>query len=252
MSDTNHIIYTSISYVLSFLLLWLFNKKINKQSTKNMILKIFAILTVMIHYSILYVDFFTNGEAMVEDTMLLPIYPCNIAMWLLIIVSFMKNKESRLFKHIAVVTFYLGLIGGSIGLVFNENYISTPSFADWSVVKGLLSHSTLIFGSLYILCGKYIEIRVENVLNVVGGLLFLIIDGIFVISIFRMFKLEPPNCMYLLENPFPEISWFSPYIIGLLATILVFMITALYEQIALEKEERWYYKLQNKLLKKER
>ena len=251
MSDTNHIIYTLISYALTFVLLILFDKKICEEKGKNIVLKIFALATVGIHYSSLYVDFFKNGEAIMEDTMLLPIYPCNVAMWLLLICAFYKNKDSKIFKHIAVATFYLGLIGGSIGLIFNENYISDPNLLNWDVLKGLLSHSTLVFGSIYLLAGGYVSIRVKNIISVIGCLLGLLLDGVLIIGIHLLFKLDPPNCMYLLENPFPEIPWFNSVIIGVLAVLLVFIITALYEQITLEKEERWYTKLHNKLVKRE-
>lgn len=251
MSDTNHIIYTTISFLLTVVLLWLFRKKVNNRSSKDLILKVSAILTVILHYSILYVDYFTYGEASIESTMILPVYPCNIAMWLLLITAFMKNKDGKVFNHIALVTFYLGLIGGTVGLVLNENYMSNPTFTDWFVVKGLLSHSTLIFGSIYILVGKYIKIRVSNIFSVIGGLLFLILDGVFVISLHKIFKLDCPNCMFLLENPFPQLPWFNSWVLGIAVVIVLFIVTVLIEQLTLEKEERWYNTLNKNLARKE-
>lgn len=251
MTDTNHIIYTTISYLLTIGLMWLFSKKVNDRKSKDLILKVSALLTVILHYSILYVDYFTYGDATIEKSMILPVYPCNIAMWLLLITAFMKNKDGKLFKHIALVTFYLGVIGGSVGLVLNENYMSNPTFADWFVLKGLLSHSTLIFGSIYILVGRYVKIRVSNIFSVIGGLLFLILDGIFVISLHKIFKIDCPNCMFLLENPFPQLPWFNSWVLGIVVVVVIFIVTALIEQIILEKEERWYNQLFKKLDKNE-
>ena len=162
-------------------------------------------------------------------------------MWLLLIVAFMKNKESKFFNHVAIVTFYLGVIGGTVGLVLNENYISNPSFKDWFVLKGLLSHSTLIFGSLYILVGKYIKIRVSNIFSVIGGLLFLLLDGAIVIALHKNFELDSPNCMFLLENPFPQIPWFNPIILGVAVVVVIFCITVVVEQLIVQKDERWYH-----------
>ena len=76
-------------------------KKNLTQELKDRILKILAISTVVIHYSSLYVSFFTTGSIEIDSTMILPIYPCNICMWLLLIVSFFKNKnEVSFFKAI--------------------------------------------------------------------------------------------------------------------------------------------------------
>lgn len=247
MLDLKHVLYIVISFVITAFLLIVFYKKLRTERGKDNILKVSAVLTVILHFSSLWVSFFRTGTAEVQDSMLLPIYPCNIAMWMLLITAFYKNKEGRAFKILAEITFYLGIVGGVIGIVFNENYASTPSFADYEVLKGLLSHSTMLLGCLYVLVGGYIRIRVDNILSVVIGLLGLIVDGYIIIGMYRLCKLDPPNCMYLLENPFPQITWFNPYILGIFVILLVFAVTAIYEQIALKKEERWYRKVEEKL-----
>ena len=188
-------------------------------------------------------EFFKNGQANVEETMLFPIYPCNVAMWFLAICAFYKNKQSKVFGYIAEFTFYLGIVGGVVGIAFNEIYANAPNLALWSTLKGLLSHSTMIFGCVYLLVGKYIKIRVKNTLSVTCGLLFLLIDGGVIIGLYKIFKLDPPNCMYLLENPFPKIPWFNTYLIGMLGILITFLTTVIVEQIALPKEERWYSKI---------
>jgi uncharacterized membrane protein (DUF485 family) len=199
----------------------------------------------------LWVDYFTTGSAEVESTMLLPIYPCNIAMWLLLIVAFTKNKQTKAFKIMAEFTFYLGIVGGVMGIALNEIYSGNPNLADWSTLKGLLSHSTMLFGAIYLLVGKYIRIRVDNVISVFAGLLLLLIDGIIIIAIHRFFGLDCPNCMYLLESPLPNLKWFNTYVLGFMALLVSFAITAVYEEIALKKEDRWYTKLKEYMHKDE-
>lgn len=252
MIDLKHFIFCLCSYGLTVLLFVLFKKFVKSEDGKERVLKISAILTLLLHYSILYYNYFTNnGNASIDNTMILPVYPCNLAMWLLVIVAFWKNKSGKLFNFLAEITFYLGTIGGSVGLLFNWNYIDNPDFRNWDILKGLISHSTLIFGCLYIFYGDYIKIRVKNMVNVIGGLLLMLVDGIAIIGLYRIFKMDPPNCMFLLENPFPQLEWFNVFVIGIIAIILVFAFTVIYEQIKLEKEERWYRKLSVYFEKKE-
>jgi len=241
--DKSHIIYMVVSTVVVVGLLIVCAQFVKDQKYKNLILKISAILTVIIHYSTLYVDYFTTGSAEISSAMLLPIYPCNIAMWLLLIVAFIKNKESKVFKILAEITFYLGIVGGIAGVALNEIYASNPNLADWDVMNGLLSHVTMLFGCIYLLVGGYIRIRVDNMISIVLGLLLLFVDGWLIIGLYRAFSLDPPNSMYLLEPPLEALPWFNTYLIGLLAIVLFFTFTSIYELIRLPKEERWYNKL---------
>ena len=245
MFNIGNISYILISAILIVLFLMLSNHFVKEQSQKDKLLKFSALITVIIHYSTLYVDYFSSGSATIKNTMLLPIYPCNICMWLLVIVAFIKNRRGRLYNALSEITFYLGITGGIIGVLFNEIYISNPTLKDWDVLNGLLSHSTMTFGCLYLLVGKYINIRVSNVISVFYGLLILLIDGMTIIGLYRLCNMEPPNSMYLLENPFPEIPWFNTVLIGILALIIVFMITVVYEEVASIKENRWYSKIKD-------
>ena len=243
MFDKGHLLYIIVSTFVLVLLLVICNKFIKNQSAKDKILKVSAILTVIIHYSTLYVDYFSTGSASVDNTMLIPVYPCNVVMWLLVIVAFMKNRRGKFYNVLVEMTFYIGMVGGIVGILFNEIYISNPNLGDWDVMNGLLSHSTMLFGCTYLLVGKYMNIRVSNVLSVFYGLLLLLVDGIVVIGLYKLFNMDPPNSMYLLENPFPEITWFNTGIIGVLGLCIVFIITVIYEQVALVEENRWYTKI---------
>ena len=243
MSDLNHILYTSISLILTTVAMVFLSKKQLSDKTKTLILKISALLTVIIHFSSLYVDYFSGNEPSVEQSMLLPLYPCNVAMWLLLIVAFYKKKEGKLFEFLAMATFYLGVFGGIIGITFNEIYINNPNLLDWGVLKGMLSHSTMLFGCIYLLVGGYVKIGVSNMLNVLLGLILLVVDGALIILLHYIFGLDLPNSMYLLRIPFESMPWLNVVTIGLIAMAIIFIATALYEQFALKKEDRWYTKL---------
>lgn len=243
MFDIYHILYTVISFALTAVGLIILNKYVTEEKCKVKVLKISSILTVILHYSSLYVDYFSGNEAIAEQPMLLPIYPCNVAMWLLLIVAFMKKREGKLFDFLTMTTFYLGVFGGVIGISFNEIYMNNPNLLDWGVLKGLLSHSTMLFGCIFLLTGGYVKIGVKNLFNVFLGLLLLVADGYLMILLHLIFGLEPPNSMFLLRIPFEVVPWFNVFVIGIIAMLIIFIATALYEQIAFKKEDRWYSKL---------
>ncbi len=243
MSDTNHILFTLISFITIVIGLILANKLVTKQETKKLILKISAVVTVIIHFSSLYTDYFSGVDPDLERSMILPLYPCNLAMWTLLVLAFMKNTETKVFKFLCVFTFYLGIFGGIIGIVINEIYISDPNLADWGVLKGLLSHATMLYGCLYIVVGGYLKPRVSNMFLVFVGLMAMFEYGIIMIFIHSVFDISTPNIMYILEKPFEALGWLNVATIGIGALLLIFAGLVIYEWIALKKEDRWYTKI---------
>lgn len=241
--DKSHTMFMLISAITITVLLVLFVFFVKQQKHRDLILKISALVTVILHFSSLYVDFFTTGTANAEGPMLLPLYPCNIAMWLLLICAFIKNKKSKTFAILAEFTFYLGVVGGIFGIMLNEIYINTPNLADWGVLKGLLSHATMLLGCIYLLTGRYIKIRVYNVISVAIGLVGMLLNGYILIGLYNAFNQTPPNIMFLLESPVPSIDWINTYIIGLAGLLLVFIITAIVEQFRPDKQNIWYKKI---------
>lgn len=246
MFNQAHIIFMIVSLVLIVGFLILSKCFIKSQNKKDLILKLSAIATLILHYSPLYVNFFTEGKAEIFATMILPLYPCNVAMWLLVIVAFIRNKNSKIFTVLATILFYLGIIGGVFGIVLNEIYSNNPTLADWHVLHGLLSHDTLLFGSIWVAVGGYMKIRVRNLSSIIIGLLSLVVLGWSMIGLYRAFNLDPVNCMFLLEPPIASLPFLNTYLIGLGALLILFLLTALYEQLALKKEDRWYSKIKNK------
>ena len=249
MFNTTHILYMVISALITAGLLILFRYKVKTQEGKNTVLKFFAIITVVIHYSSLWVDFFKAGEAQVPSVMLLPIYPCNVLMWLLLICAFIKNRESAFGKTLSEFIFWGGIVCGSIGIIFNENFGNTPTLADYDILKGLLSHSTMLLGCIYVLVAGFIKIRVPNVISVAAGLGFFALDGFVINGLYSVFKLDPCNSMYLLEPPFDSMPWLNTLTIGLMGVSVCFVATVIYELLCLPEDERWYSKIKVKLHK---
>lgn len=227
------------------LLLILCKKVIRKDSTKDIVLKSVSIAVVAIHFSSLYVDFFANkGEAVIESTQLLPIYPCNIIMWLLVIVAFMKNKESNLYKTLSEFTFLGGTFCGVIGVLFNINFLNNPDIFDYDIFKGLISHTVMVFGTIYLCVFNYVKIEVARTTkSIFWGLVLFVALGFTINTLYAIFDIPSVNAMFMLEPPLAALPFFNFFTIGILGIVLVFVGLNIYERFALPKEERWLTKI---------
>ncbi len=243
--DLAHILYMVISAIITALVMVLAYRFAKTQKQKDLLLKIFAILTVVIHFSSLYYDYFivkVENPAL-ELPMLMPAYPCNICMWLLLIVAFAKKDN----KFIQLVSNFLaigGIVCAVIGIVVNEVYNSN-GMTDYDSVRGLLSHSTMLMGCIYLIVGKYVKIRVNSVFGVLTGLGIFIAVGSLINLLNKVFDMPSVNSMYLEELPFNTMPWINTVTIGVMGIIVTFLIGATVEFFVLAKEERWYYKLRH-------
>ena len=245
MFNLQHNLYMIISGILTAALLVLFARYAKDDQTKNRILKFFAILTVMVHYSDLWVEYFSNGgTAEIENNQILPVYPCNVVMWMLLAASLLKNKNSIPFQLLSEFCFYGGTICSVVGIVLNINFGHNPTLADYDILKGMLSHSTMLVGCLYMLVGGFIKVRIFNVLSVAAGLATFVLCGVFVNTLYESFGMESPDGMWLKSNPYISIS---PMILGLWLLIGLFCVLSLRE-LRLPAEERWYHKTRRRKL----
>lgn len=229
-----------ISAAVSVILLMLAGKYATDDRAKNRILKFFAIITVIIHYSNLWVDYFTNGgTAAVENNQILPVYPCNVIMWMLLVASLLRSKEALPFQMLGEFCFYAGSICGTLGIVLNTNFGNNPTLADYNILKGLLSHSTMLLGCIYMLTGGFIKIRVFNAVSVTTGLGIMLACGVGVNALYEHFGMEAPDGMWLKSNPYIGVP---PLVLGFVFAMILFAVLHL-RDMRLPVEERWYRKL---------
>ena len=238
------LLYNLITIILITILLILCKKVIRKESTKDFVLKFVSILVVIIHYSSLYVDFFSNnGDATIENNMILPVYPCNIIMWLLVIVAFKKNKDSNLYKTLAEFTFLGGTVCGMIGVLFNTNFLNNPNLLDYDIFKGLISHTVMIFGTIYLFLFKYVKLEVvRTTKSIYWGLVIFSTCGILINTLFYIFGIDSVNAMFMLEAPIPSLPFINFFTIGILGLLISFVGLNIYEYFTLPKEQRWFTK----------
>lgn len=254
--DKQHILYMVISALVTAGVMVIAYFFIKKEKGKEMLLRFFAIITVVLHFSSIYYDYFfehiANPE--LELPMFIPLYPCNVCMWMLLIVALGK-KDNKFIKLLSQFVALGGIICGIVGILVNENYGAfeptqeiTSALADFDILKGMLSHSTMLAGAIYLIVGGFVKIRVfDTVIGSIMGLLMFVADGFIVNRLIAIADMSPRNSMYLQEPPFESLPWINTLTIGILGVLIAFSVSALVEQIALPKEERWYSKINRKI-----
>ncbi len=243
-------IFNLICLIVIGVLLFLCKKFIKERRTHDLILKTTSILVILIHYSAVYVEFFQNqGVAYASASYILPVYPCHIMMWLLVIVAFTRHKKSRFFEGLAEFVFVVGTLAALIGALFNMNFLnsSNPTFTNYFLFKGVFGHMVMFFGTTYLFVFEYVKPRVEKtMISVIVGLLFFVADGIIINTLYAKFDIPPVNAMFLLEPPFEDYPFINFFTIGSIGLILCFIGLLIYEHITLPKAEQWITKISTK------
>lgn len=240
MYNTLQLLYIIISLAVTVLVL-VGGAFLKSDKHKESFLKFWALATFIIHISIMWVNYLKFGKADAPPSVLFPIFFCNASMYLLLIVSFMKDKKSKAFYYLATFTAYAGVLGGLI-TVFESHYFS-GSNVTWSDIKSMLSHSTMVVGCLYLFVGGFVKIRVSNLIPFSLGLLGCGILGVGINTLFVACGLQNPNSMYLVESALPSVPLFTAYFFASVFVVLIFTFTAIWEMVAYKKGERWYNKL---------
>ena len=218
---------------------------IKNDKYKNLAMLIIAIVTFLLHISIVVVDSVNAGQLLIDWELLVPVHFCNLSRYLLFLIPIIKKKESWVFQCVACLLAYGGTIGCLSTVIYADSLVTDPLMQDWATWKSLLSHSVMMIGCLYLFVGKFIRVRVFNVVylfiaGVATGILGLIINGIYLLC-----GAANPNSMYWAE-PLADIPGFIAPTVLVVCCLLVFAITAIYEQIKVPKGERWYNKLKRK------
>ena len=244
MFTTTHLFYMlNTGIVCALLLVGLFFLK--NRSVSKFFVGSLALATLILHYIVEFRDFLysTTATVTLSAAMVMPIYPCHICMWLLILSAMLLDKKGPLATVIKDMTFWAGTICGSIGTIFNTDFIANPDLSDLYILKGMLSHTTMVCGCILLFVGGFVKIRVGRSLAAgLFGIAFFFTYGTFVNRLFAHFNLPPCNSMFLLEIPegFPE--WLTTLWIGMAVIIVILVVSLAFEQLFLKKEERWYHR----------
>ena len=236
-------VFSIVSLIIIILIMCVIKRFEKNEKRLDLYFIISSILTVLIHYSGLIVKF-RNGDYFIEDNLFLPVYPCNVMMWVNLALCFLIIKKGKAFRLFATFSMYVGTVCGIIGLCFNTNFLAYPHFSDYSVLKGLLSHVTLIFSSLYIGLFGYIKIdTIKNLPALLIGACLLILCSVVSNQILILMGRDIVNGMFLRPNA--EYPFASFYTISLVGLALYFAFTTIYEALRY-KEDAWFRRIGKK------
>lgn len=234
-------IFCLIAFSCIFVSLGLCKKYLKKEKSKDMVFIIVSILTVLIHYSGLVYHAFTDGEIDLENNLYLPVYPCNVIMWECTTISFLmliKKKNSNLFNVFVDFVFLIGTVCGIVGLCANANFLNHPSLKDYDILRGLLSHVTLIFTCLYLNKMDYFKRNsINNFISITIGLCIFFFCGVYSNYVSALLGDNDINSMYVKEPPLEQYPFINIYTViptFLLAYLIIIIIK---EKKIKEKEE---------------
>lgn len=198
---------------------------------KDFFLSIWAFLCFFTHICIMRVTFVQNNGNFCEayDNILFPIYFCNFMMYLLLITSIWKDKDSKIFRWISTFVAYGGVFGSLITF-----FVTFPNFSSFESIKSAFSHTFMLIGCLYLFVGKYVKINVYNLVPYFAVLLSCAIVGCIVELIFYLCGLQNPNSMYLVYGPW-ELSEFKCWMFAIVMLALLFIFTSLWEHFVKKK-----------------
>lgn len=143
-------------------------------------------------------------------------------MYLLVITAFWGDKNSKSFHYLSVITSYAGALGALISLFYPEYYLGSGNIFELGVFKSMLSHSTMLIGSLYLMTGKYFKVQLKDNVIIYGvGLLGFGVIGLAVNGLFALVGLPQPNAMFLQKPPIEEVPFLNVFVIALLMMLVV-------------------------------
>ena len=124
--------------------------------------------------------------------------------------------------------------------------MNNPNILDYEIFKGLISHSVMIFGTVYLGVMNYVKIEVKRTMvSIIVGLLIFSTIGLIINILFYIFNIPGVNAMFMVEPPIKDLPFFNFFTIGILGLLLSFIGLNIYELCAFPKEKRWLTKVIN-------
>ena len=231
--------------------LWCTKKFLKSESSRNIVLAIAAICTILLHYSTLIGKLVSGKDAIgylsTTPNLILPIYPCNVVMWSALIFAFLKNKDSKIGKFFVDYIFWFGILSTLVGMFANVDFIKNPTLADWENVKSITAHATLLFNVLLLPIFGYVKIDLKrNMTNIILSIVVMALIGNYCNLVFHVLVSKDAaynvNSMFLIHSPFDGVDFLTYPLIALMAVPFYFIVFMVCDFCFHKPKERFYYK----------
>lgn len=219
-------------------------------------LLILSILTILCHYSSLLYHYIKDNSAMdylkANPNLILPIYPCNIVMWLSLVFGIMRNKQSLFGKFLMDYLFWFGVLSAIVGMFANVDFVRNPNLRDFDIFKGVLSHGLLLLNALALPVLGFVKIKLErNILNIVISTVMMFIVGLYCNLMFEVIGdaelAFEVNSMFIIHSPFNYDDKMLTFpLISVIIVFAYFITFVICELFAYKHKDRWYYRLFSK------
>jgi hypothetical protein len=209
---------------------------------------VLPIVTIFCQYSLFLSSLFigTTGAYIEKNpNMVMPIFPCNVVMWCMLVIGICWNKkESRFIQILIDFCFYFGFFSTLVGMFANADLFNEPTLKNYDGVKSLISHGALF---LNVLClGFYKIVKVDLLPNYIHLVIAVVAVGLIGVCNNLLayaiggydFAYEI-NSMYLIRPSYEGIWWLKYQYIVPVALVLYFGLFNLLDLIFYKKGNRW-------------
>ena len=224
-------------------------KWLRSDRAKHVLLLVAPLLTIVCHYSLmLYYAIFTNDAlAYIGDTpnLILPMYPCNVAMWCALLYGLLRNKQSRLALLLSDYLFWFGLISTLVGMFANVDFIMNPTLTDFEVTKSIVAHAFLLFNLLLIPVFGFLRPDFfRNMRSITISVIAMYVIGLYCNLVFSALAgvdvAYDQNSMFILHSPFEALPYLRYPLIAAIGLVLYFILFSVYDLITEPRGKRWY------------
>lgn len=232
-------------------ILFLCKKLIKKDKQIRILFTVLPLLTIVCHYSSLIYHLIAEGSCkqfLVENpNLVLPIYPCNVVMWCLLILGICWNKENRFKRFLVDFTFYFGIVSALVGMFANVDFVNNPTLLNYDVTKGIIAHGFMLMNIMALGFYKVPKIDLHvNFINIVISIVMMAIVGAYCNLLFYVISGSDAayqvNSMFMIHSPFDGVPFLIYPVIAGFFIPLYFGIFQLLELIFHKKGERWIHR----------
>lgn len=220
-------------------LLVVVKKTARTERARNIWLLGAAVITILFHYSEQIFRIVTANGALeyLKDNpnLILPIYPCNVVMWSCLILALTK-KDTKAGRLLIDYVFWFGIFSTLIGMFANVDFILNPTLADYTNVKSIGAHATLLFNVLLLPIFGMVRLDfIRNMKHMIFSVIGMYLIGLYCNLLYRVMISDEAaydvNSMFIIHSPFDGLEFLRYPVIAAIGLLLYLALFAVCELI---------------------